>query len=184
MHRHCKVHNGCVKKMKYSITLASFRKIEPLEETLAKISRQGYDAVEMYGEPEEVDIAKLQDLFSTHSIPVCGITGMWGSISRHGWKRKLLSSDPGLVQASEKYVHDCAKMCSMLGGKVMNVCLFADDSPGFDRTHGTISQMDKKRVMERAAPVMKRLSKIAADYGVQLALEPLNRYSTPYCATA
>jgi len=52
--------------MKYSITLASFRNIEPLEQTLANLSKQNYDAVEMYGEPEDVDLKKLKD------------TSLWG----------------------------------------------------------------------------------------------------------
>src|SRR5919197_6542607 len=106
--------------MKYSITLASFRRIEPIGETLVKLARHGFDAVEMFGEPRGVDLAKLRDIFSSYCIPVCGITGMWGSISKDGWKRKLLSADPALVQASEQYVHDCVRMCNQLGGKEMN----------------------------------------------------------------
>jgi sugar phosphate isomerase/epimerase len=31
---------------------------------------------------------------------------------------------------------------------------------------------------------LSRLTKYASDYGIQLLLEPLNRYSTPYCTTA
>lgn len=170
--------------MKYSITLASFRKIEPIEQTLAKLARQGYDAVEMYGEPGDVDVKKLKDTLSSYSMPVCGITGMWGSISKDGWKRKLLSADPALVKESEKYVQDCVRMCDTLGGKEMNVCLFADDRPGFDRTHGTIPTKDKDLFFAKSIPVMSRLCKDAADHGVELVLEPLNRYSTPYCANA
>jgi sugar phosphate isomerase/epimerase len=170
--------------MKYSITLASFRKIEPIEQTLAKLARQGYDAVEMYGEPGDVDVKKLKDTLSSYSIPVCGITGMWGSISKDGWKRKLLSANPALVKESEKYVQDCVRMCSALGGKEMNICLFADDRPGFDRTHGTIPAKDKDLFFAKAVPAMSRLCKDAANHGVELVLEPLNRYSTPYCANA
>ncbi len=76
--------------MNYAITLASFRKIEPIEETLATLAKQGYEAIEMFGEPSEVDAKKLRDTFSSYNLPVCGITGMWGSISPDGWKRKLL----------------------------------------------------------------------------------------------
>jgi D-psicose/D-tagatose/L-ribulose 3-epimerase len=170
--------------MKYSITLASFRKVEPIGETLAKLVRQGFDAVEMFGEPQEADLAKLQDVFSSYGMSICGITGMWGSISEEGWKRKLLSADPALVQASEQYVQDCVRMCNLLGGKEMNICMFADDQSGFDKTHGIISPKEKERVMARSIPVMKRLCSVAADYGVELVLEPLNRYSTPYCVTA
>jgi sugar phosphate isomerase/epimerase len=170
--------------MKYSITLASFRKIEPIGETLSKLSGQGFDAVEMFGEPADVDVGKLKDLFSTYRLPVCGITGMWGSAGREGWKRKLLSSDQDLVHASKKYVHDCVKMCNYLGGLEMNICLFADELPGFDRTHSMLARNEKEKFAQKAVPVLAELCQLACDHGVKLMLEPLNRYSTPYCLSA
>lgn len=170
--------------MKYAITLASFRKIEPIDNTLTVIARQGYDAIEMFGEPSEVDAKKLLDSLNSYGLSVCGVTGMWGSISSNGWKRRLLSSDPMLVQASEQYVIDCLKLCNILGGHEMNVCLFADDMQGVDRTHRIISANEKELFAAKAIPIMNRLCRKAADYGIQLVLEPLNRYSTPYCAAA
>lgn len=170
--------------MKYAITLASFRKIEPIEDTLAVLTKQGYDAIEMFGEPTEVDAKKLLDSLKSYSLAVCGVTGMWGSISSDGWKRRLLSNDPSVVEASEQYVIDCLKLCNTLGGHEMNVCLFADDTKGVDRTHSIISANEKELFAEKAVPIMNSLCKRATDYGIQLLLEPLNRYSTPYCATA
>src|ERR671915_982608 len=170
--------------MKYAITLASFRKLEPIEDTLATLAKHGYNTIEMFGEPNQVDTKKLLDSLNSYGLSVCGVTGMWGSISRDGWKRKLLSSDPTLVQGSEQYVIDCLEMCSILEGREMNVCLFADDAQGVDRTHRIISANDKELYAAKAVPIMRRLCRKAADYGIQLVLEPLNRYSTPYCATA
>ena len=170
--------------MKYAITLASFRNIEPVEDTLATLAKQGYHAIEMFGEPSEVDAKKLLDSLNSYGLSVCGVTGMWGSISSDGWKRRLLSSDPKLVQASEQYVIDCLKLCNTLGGHEMNVCLFADEIKGFDRTHRIISPNEKELFAAKAVPLMRLLCRRAADYGIQLVLEPLNRYSTPYCATA
>jgi sugar phosphate isomerase/epimerase len=170
--------------MKYAITLASFRKIEPIDNTLTVLARQGYDAIEMFGEPSEVDAKKLLDSLNSYGLSVCGVTGMWGSISSDGWKRRLLSSDPMLVQASEQYVIDCLKLCNILGGHEMNVCLFADEMQGVDRTHRIISANEKELFAAKAVPIMRCLTRKAADYGIQLVLEPLNRYSTPYCATA
>src|ERR687886_1172119 len=170
--------------IKYAITLASFRKIEPIDQTLSTVANQGYDAIEMFGEPAEVDVKQLRDTFSSYSLPVCGLTGMWGSISPEGWKRKILSSDPVLVQASEQYVIDCVKMCNILEGEEINICLFADDVPGFDKTHRIIPAKDKELFAAKAIPIMNRLCSEASNYGVRLVLEPLNRYSTPYCATA
>jgi D-psicose/D-tagatose/L-ribulose 3-epimerase len=170
--------------MKYAITLASFRNIEPVEDTLATLAKQGYRAIEMFGEPSEVDAKKLLDSLNSYGLSVCGVTGMWGSISSDGWKRRLLSSDPKLVQASEQYVIDCLKLCNTLGGHEMNVCLFADEIKGFDRTHRIISPNEKELFAAKAVPLMRLLCRRAADYGIQLVLEPLNRYSTPYCTTA
>jgi D-psicose/D-tagatose/L-ribulose 3-epimerase len=170
--------------MKYAITLASFRNIEPVEDTLATLAKQGYRAMEMFGEPSEIDGKKLLDSLNSYGLSICGVTGMWGSISTDGWKRRLLSSDPKLVQASEQYVIDCLKLCNTLGGHEMNVCLFADEIKGVDRTHRIISPNEKELFAAKAVPLMRLLCRRAADYGIQLVLEPLNRYSTPYCATA
>jgi D-psicose/D-tagatose/L-ribulose 3-epimerase len=170
--------------MKYAITLASFRKIEPTEDTLATLAKQGYRTMEMFGEPSEVDAKKLLDSLNSYGLSICGVTGMWGSISNDGWKRRLLSSDPKLVQASERYVIDCLKLCNTLGGHEMNICLFADEIKGVDRTHRIISPNEKELFAAKAVPLMRLLCRRAADYGIQLVLEPLNRYSTPYCATA
>lgn len=170
--------------MRYAITLASFRNIEPIEDTLATLARQGYDAMEMYGEPGEVDAKKLLDSLESYGLPVCGVTGMWGSISKNGWKRRLLSSDPAIVQASEQYVIDCLQLCNIIGGHEMNICLFADDTRSLDKTHRIIPLNEKEIFVSKAVPLMRRLVRRAADYGIELLLEPLNRYSTPFCATA
>jgi sugar phosphate isomerase/epimerase len=170
--------------MRYAITLASFRNIEPIEDTLATLARQGYDAMEMFGEPSEVDAKKLIDSLQSYGLPVCGVTGMWGSITRNGWKRRLLSSDPAIVQASEQYVIDCLQLCNIIGGHEMNICLFADDTRGVDRTHRIVAANEKEIFAAKAIPLMRRLTRRAADYGIELLLEPLNRYSTPYCANA
>ena len=170
--------------MKYSITLASFRKLEPLEETLPKLAKQGYDAVEMYGEPADSDLSKLKDVFSTNALPVCGITGMWGSASNHGWKRLLSSSNQDLVRTTMSYVQDCIKMCNSLDGKELNVCLFTDELKGFDRTHAVLSDKEKDSFRKSSVPILSELCSFASDNGVQLVLEPLNRYSTPYCCSA
>jgi len=170
--------------MKYAITLASFRNIEPIEDTLATLARQGYDAMEMFGEPGEIDAKKLLDSLNSFELPVCGVTGMWGSIGSNGWKRRLLSSDPAIVHASEQYVIDCLHLCNILGGHEMNVCLFADNTRDVDRTHRIIPANEKEVFAAKAVPLLRRLSRKASDYGIHLLLEPLNRYSTPYCASS
>jgi sugar phosphate isomerase/epimerase len=77
-------------------------------------------------------------------------------------------------------------MCHSLGGYEVNVCLFADDEfIALDRNHDVLTQDRKERLIQKIAlPGLSALSTFASDYGIQLLLEPLNRYSTPYCTTA
>jgi len=74
----------------------------------------------------------------------------------------------------------------LLGGFEINLCLFAEDKcVEFDRNHGVVPKDQKERIMQKTAiPTLSKLSKFAKDYGIQLLLEPLNRYSTPFCTTA
>src|SRR5919205_2559936 len=153
--------------LKYSITLSSFRNIvEPLEQTLDRLLIQGYDAVEMFGEPESVQLKYTRELFQSYNISVCAITGMWGSISPDGWKRKLLSSDQSLIRSSQKYVKQCIDMCHVLGGKKLNICLFADDKlVSIDKNHQVISEQQKAPIILRVLPILSDLSRYANDRG-------------------
>jgi D-psicose/D-tagatose/L-ribulose 3-epimerase len=170
--------------MKYAVTLASFRDIEGIEDTLERISGLSFDAVEMYGEPDKVDAKQLGELFDSHGVRVCGVTGMWGAAS-NGEKRKLLSADAETRKGAENYVKKCVQLCRSLGGKHLNVCLFADDGLStFDKTHRTVAALRKAAALDAAAPALKGLAGFAADHGVTLVVEPLNRYSTPYCSSA
>lgn len=169
--------------MKYAITLASFRDIESIKDTLGRISGLGFDAVEMYGEPDKVDARKLQELFGSYNVAVCGVTGMWGAASVDGEKRKLLSA--GARKGAEDYVKKCVQLCRSLGGRHLNVCLFADDGlSAFDKTHRPVPAQKKAAALDMAVPALKELADFAADHGITLVLEPLNRYSTPYCSSA
>jgi sugar phosphate isomerase/epimerase len=168
---------------KYSITLSSFRNIrEPLEKTLERLTRQKYDAVEMFGEPHKLDLKSVNETFCSFGIPVCGITGMWGSIGEEGRKRRILTSNKEVLAYSQEYVKSCIKMCHFLGGNEVNLCLFADDElASFDRNHMLVSQEQKECVIQRIAiPTLSRLTEYASDYGIQLLLEPLNRYTLLY----
>ena len=172
-------------KLRYSITLSSFSHIEPVEKTLERLQGQGYDAVEMFGEPKKMEMKKLRDILDSFSFPVCGVTGMWGSISEDGWKRRLLSADRSITKHSEEYVMECIKMCQFVGGREMNICLFADkEMATFDRNHRSLSEDRKGAVTKKAIPMLYKLSRFAEDHGVHMLLEPLNRYSTPFCSTA
>ncbi len=47
----------------YSITLSSFFNIEDIYNTLEKLSAIGFNQLEMYGEPDEINLKYLNDSF-------------------------------------------------------------------------------------------------------------------------
>jgi sugar phosphate isomerase/epimerase len=171
--------------VKYAVTLASFKDLEPIEKTLARISPIGFDAVEVYGEPDLLNAGKLRGELGKFQTDVCGITGVWGASARSGNDRLLLTSDNAKLKSAEKYVRDCVKLCAELGGRHMNVCLFADTELSvYEKTHLFVAPETKLRIYKHALPTLKGLATFAHEYGVSLFLEPLNRYSTPFCSSA
>lgn len=152
---------------------------------MERISGLGFNAVEMYGEPDNANLRQLSELFGSYRMKVCGVTGMWGAKAQGGSERKLLSSDARLQKQASDYVKKCVRMCHSLGGKHVNLCLFADDNLSFfDKTHRTVQPKTKADMQKVAAPILSELAGFAAEHDVRLLVEPLNRYSTPYCNTA
>ncbi len=166
----------------YSITLSSFFKIENILLTLEKLSAVGFDQLEMYGEPDEMDLKYIKDIILSFNFKIIGITGMWGKISPSGWKRRLLSNDISFRKYSENYLIKCIEMCRYLEGNKINVCLFSDPINSLDLTHKFISEDKKKKLISKSFPMINSLLKRANDCRINLLLEPLNRYSTPFCS--
>ena len=166
----------------YSITLSSFFNIENILLTLEKLSAVGFDQLEMYGEPDEMDLKYIKDIILSFNFKIIGITGMWGKISPSGWKRRLLSNDISFRKYSENYLIKCIEMCRYLEGNKINVCLFSDPINSLDLTHKFISEDQKKKLISKSFPMINSLLKRANDCRINLLLEPLNRYSTPFCS--
>ncbi len=167
----------------YSITLSSFLNIENINNTLEKLSSAGFNHLEMYGEPDEInDLKNIKETIQSFNFKIIGVTGMWGKISLSGWKRRILSDDISFRKYSENYLIKCIEMCTYLGGNKINVCLFSDPINSFDVTHRYISDKDKIRILSKSFPMLKKLSNLSKEHNIDLLLEPLNRYSTPYCS--
>jgi D-psicose/D-tagatose/L-ribulose 3-epimerase len=166
----------------YSITLSSFLSIEDIYVTLEKLADVGFDQLEMFGEPDEIDLKLMSDIILSFNFKIIGITGMWGKISPMGWKRRILSNDISFRKYSENYVIKCIEMCNYFGGDKINVCLFADPLDWFDSNHGFIAHNDKKNKLSKSFSMLTDLANRSKEYGINLLIEPLNRYSTPFCS--
>ena len=71
----------------------------------------GFDAVEMYGEPDSVDVGSLMDLFHSYNMDISGITGMWGYASKESSGRKLVTRNKSIFFQTQDYIKKCIALC-------------------------------------------------------------------------
>lgn len=166
---------------KYSITLSSFKNLEPIQETLENLKNQGFDIVEVYGEPEVIDVKSLSHQLDSFSMGVSGITGMWGLSSSESRFRNLVTTNNNSLKAAQNYVKKCVTLCQKLGGKTFNLCLFSEEPLISDSNHKYLSREEKRKLISSLIESLRELAKYASNYDIDLLIEPLNRYSTPIC---
>ena len=166
---------------KYSITLSSFKNLEPIQETLENLKNQGFDIVEVYGEPELIDVKRLSHQLESFSMGVSGITGMWGLSSSESRFRNLVTTNNNSLKAAQNYVKKCVTLCQKLGGKTFNLCLFSEEPLISDSNHKYLSREEKRKLISSLIESLRELAKYASNYDIDLLIEPLNRYSTPIC---
>ena len=163
----------------FSITIDSFTNIESLENTIESLVELGIRNIEVSGDPSNSSRKNLE-LFNTYSISVLGVTGKW-TASKGMITPILLTSDVHLLSYSKNYIKECVKLCNFFGGSIFNICLLSDYDPKIDRNHEMISNKEKMKLLKRSIGVLSELTNFSKDFGVSLLIEPLNRYSTPFC---
>ena len=163
----------------FSITIDSFTNIESLENTIESLVELGIRNIEISGDPSNSSRKNLE-LFNTYNISVLGVTGKW-TASKGMITPILLTSDVHLLSYSKNYIKECVKLCNFFGGSIFNICLLSDYDPKIDRNHEMISNKEKMKLLKRSIGVLSELTNFSKDFGVSLLIEPLNRYSTPFC---
>ena len=169
--------------VKFSITIDSFTKIESLENTIKGLVELGINNIELSGDPSNFNSKKNFELFNTFSVSVLGVTGKWTS-SKGMISPILLTSDPHILSYSKNYVKECIKICNFFGGSIFNICLLSDYHLKKDWNHEMIPNKEKKKLLKKSVNILLELTRFSKDFGVYLLLEPLNRYSTPFCCNA
>jgi D-psicose/D-tagatose/L-ribulose 3-epimerase len=166
--------------VKFSITIDSFTKIESLENTIKSLVELGINNIELSGDPSNFNSKKKIELFNTFSVSILGVTGKWTS-SKGMISPILLTSDPHILSYSKNYVKECIKICNFFGGSIFNICLLSDYHLKKDWNHEMIPNKEKKKLLKKSVNILSELTRFSKDFGVYLLLEPLNRYSTPFC---
>jgi D-psicose/D-tagatose/L-ribulose 3-epimerase len=146
------------------VAMHNWMRAEPIEVTIARLAKCGYDAIEISGEPERYNTKDVGKLLKDHKL-TC-----WGSVTLMLGDRNLLAGNEHHRAMSVKYVKDTITMVKELGGQEITIVpctvgkLVPDASPDEE--------------WRWAIESLKQCYDHGKREGVRLAIEPLNRFET------
>jgi D-psicose/D-tagatose/L-ribulose 3-epimerase len=147
------------------IAMIHWMREEPLATTVERLSRCGYDGLEINGSPERYEAAEVRELLDRHGI------ALWGAVTlmEHGG-RDMLHPDPYVRQGTQAYLEDTVDLISGSGGEVL-CCV--------PSTIGKVAPLAEEESEWRwAVEGLQRLGAYAGERGVRIALEPITRFET------
>ncbi len=148
------------------LSMHNWMRAEPIDVTIRRLAKYGYDSIEIGGEPDKYDTSEVLGLFKDNGIRC------WGSIS-------LMFTGLDLIQADEKgrantvqYLKDCVTMVKELDGHVMSIVP--------SEVGKVNAQADEETEWNWAVAGLRDIYDHAQREGVIVALEPLNRFETNF----
>jgi D-psicose/D-tagatose/L-ribulose 3-epimerase len=150
--------------MALKLAMHNWMRPEPIETTVKRLARFGYDGIEISGEPAEYDPGQVKSLLDQHGIKC------WGSVTLMIKGRDLIHEDKYVRAGSIHYVKDCLTLAGKLGGKILTV---------IPSTVGKTAPMGSpENEWKWAVEGLKECEEHAQRMGVRMAIEPLNRFET------
>lgn len=142
----------------------NWMRAEPLETTLRRIKKFGYESIEISGEPDQYDITETRKLLKDNGIRC------WGAVTLMLEDRNLAAKDMGQREMSVQYVKDVLTMVSELEGEIITL---VPATVGKVVPDGT-----PEEEWEWVTDATRECFHHAKKVGVKIAVEPLNRFET------
>ncbi|MGI9249659.1 MAG: sugar phosphate isomerase/epimerase family protein [Pseudohongiellaceae bacterium] len=140
---------------------------------LGKAAGMGFDAFTVPVEqPELIDVAAIRDAQQQHLLRLY-ISGAYGP------DRDLTHSDSKMRTEALDYIRKLLEICQQLGVSILA-------GPAYSATgkRRKLPAKERQREWQLAVQGLSEAGKMAADHGVTLAIEPLNRFETDLVNTA
>jgi D-psicose/D-tagatose/L-ribulose 3-epimerase len=134
---------------------------------LKKIKQMGFDCAELpIEDPKQFDYEKVDAAIKESGVRplVCGAFGP---------DRDLTHEDPAIRENSLNYIRACLPLCERWGAKVLPGPMYSGVGK---RRH--LPADARKKEWDLAVAGLRKAAAMARDFGVTLAVEPLNRFET------
>jgi sugar phosphate isomerase/epimerase len=137
---------------------------EDIADSIDRVARYGYDAIEVVGEPEQYDAKRIAKLTADAGIEVSSVCSIYTS------ERDLVHPDVEVRRAAVAYVEDVARFASEMSCPTIIVHPTA--------CMKTAALAEPEQEWEWAVEGIRAAGETAARLGVSLSLECWNRYET------
>ncbi|MGH9769119.1 MAG: sugar phosphate isomerase/epimerase family protein [Blastocatellia bacterium] len=142
-------------------------------ELIPKVKAMGFDLFEIpLEDPSLLDAAAVRQVLDDHGLmaSVCGAFGP---------TRDLSSDEAATVNNALAYIHQCMAFCRDVGARVFAGPMYS--AVGKARL---LPPDERRAEFDRSVAGLKQAAAMAADYGITLGIEPLNRFETDMVNTA
>jgi D-psicose/D-tagatose/L-ribulose 3-epimerase len=150
--------------MALKVAMHNWMRPEPIETTIARLGRSGYNGIEISGEPAVYDPDAVKRQLDEHGLEC------WGAVTLMTGGRDLVHEDHYVRLASVQYVKDCLSLVASMGGSILTVV---------PSTVGKVVPMaSPEEEWQWCVDGLKEAQAHAESLGVRIGVEPLNRFET------
>lgn len=148
------------------ICMHNWMRPEPIETTIDRLKRLGYDGIQIMGEPRKYDWKHVRKLLDDNGLKC------FGSVSIMVKGRDLIHADPYYREMTVTYLKECLDMVAALGGDIFTLVP--------SEVGKIVAMADAETEWAWAVENIREVARHAAKHGIRVGLEPLNRFETNF----
>jgi D-psicose/D-tagatose/L-ribulose 3-epimerase len=148
------------------ICMHNWMRPEPIETTIQRLVKYGYDGIQIMGEPRKYDWKQVRGLLDSNGLKC------YGSVSIMIAGRDLIHGDVYYREMTRAYLKECLDMVAALGGSIFTLVP--------SEVGKVVAMSDPDTEWGWAVEGIREVADHAATHNIRIGLEPLNRFETNF----
>ncbi|HQA68368.1 MAG TPA: sugar phosphate isomerase/epimerase [Aggregatilineales bacterium] len=152
------------------LSMHNWMRAEPIETTIRRLARYGYESIEIGGEPDRYDTKEVKALLDENGLRC------WGAVTLMFEGLHLPSPDDAVREHTIQYVKDVITMVKEMDGELVTIVPATVGKVNPDAT--------PEEEWKNAVESMKEIDAWSKREGVRICIEPINRFETYFVSRA
>lgn len=152
------------------LSMHNWMRAEPIEVTIARLAKYGYESIEIGGEPKRYDTKEVKGYLDQYGVRC------WGAVTLMFEGLNLPSASEQVRSNTVQYIKDCITMVKELDGEILTIVPATVGKVNPDAT--------PEEEWEWAVQGMQEVDAWSKQEGVRICVEPINRFETYFVSRA